>query len=183
MVLWEYHRSFSWSFRHVCSKRGDFPACRECGQSQIMELLLWSPGVKIQPVSKWRGNMIRLIKKKQGWCTGGWMLLWGGTKDEKQERGNCKVSLGWTQSTYRTQMWGCLEQWLEERPEGQLTSTYTREDETVKRRYREGKQRERKKKRGEMRVEKKGKNKRRNRTEALKKPFKKFYLFFFYKGQ
>ena len=27
-----------------------------------------------------------------------------------------------------------------------------------------------------MRVEKKGKNKRRNRTEALKKPFKKFYL-------
>ena len=53
----------------------------------------------------------------------------------------------------------------------------------MKRRYREGKQRERKKKRGEMRVEKKGKNKRRNRTEALKKPFKKFYLFFFYKGQ
>jgi len=79
-------------------------------------------------------------------------------------------------------MWGCLEQWLEERPEGQLTSTYTREDETVKRRYREGKQRERKKKRGEMRVEKKGKNKRRNRTEALKKPFKKFYFFFFLQG-
>ena len=148
MVLWEYHRSSSWSFRHVCSKRGDFLACRERGQSKIMELLLWSPGVKIQPVSKWRGDMIRLIKRKQGWCTGGWMLLWGGTKDEKQERGNCKVSLGWTQSTYRTQMWGCLEQWLEERPEGQLTSTYTREDETVKRRYREGKQGKKEKERG-----------------------------------
>lgn len=45
-------------------------------------------------------------------------------------------------------MWGCLEQWLEERPEGQLTSTYTREDETVKRRYREGKQGKKEKERG-----------------------------------
>ena len=52
----------------------------------------------------------------------------------------------------------------------------------MKRAYREGKQRERKKKRGETSVEKKGKNKRRNRTETLRKPFKKGYfsLFIFF---
>lgn len=50
----------------------------------------------------------------------------------------------------------------------------------MKRRYREGKQRERKKKRGETSVEKKGKNKRRNKTETLKKPFKKFYFILFF---
>lgn len=110
---------------------------------------------------------------------GGAECCLGGTKDDKQARGNCKVSLGWAQSTYRTQMWGCLEQWLEERPEGQLTRTYRRE----MRQWRGGTEKEnrgKERKREETSVERREKNKRRNKTETLKKPFKKFYFILFF---